>query len=174
MNHWKLALLCLVALVTRTVPTHAAGDLDDEGPVVGIDLGTTNSRVGVFHRGSEGSRAAVRCTVDSSLWSGRNSEELALLTAGPGHVEIVPDELGSRATPSFVGWDDNDVPVVGEAAQRQATINPARTVFDAKRLIGRKYVCLPSVGRHRAVVPWAAAVAFLRSLAEVKLRTVWL
>ena len=92
----------------------------------------------------------------------------------PGRVEIIPNEQGNRITPSYVGWDDNDERLIGDAAKNQATINPARTVFDAKRLIGRKYVCLPSVGRHRAVVPWAAAVAFLRSLAEVNLRTVWL
>jgi hypothetical protein len=54
--------------------------------------------------------------------------------------EIIPNEQGNRITPSYVGWDDNDERLIGDAAKNQATINPARTVFDAKRLIGRKCV----------------------------------
>jgi molecular chaperone DnaK (HSP70) len=45
---------------------------------------------------------------------------------------------GNRITPSYVAWGDNDERLIGDAAKNQATINPTRTVFDAKRLIGRK------------------------------------
>ncbi len=55
-----------------------------------------------------------------------------------GHVEIIPNEQGNRITPSYVAWADGGERLIGDAAKNQATINPARTVFDIKRLIGRK------------------------------------
>jgi len=76
-----------------------------ECPVIGIDLGTTYSCVGIFKN---------------------------------GRVEIIPNELGSRITPSVVAFTDEER-LVGEAAKNQAAINPTRTVYDVKRLIGRKY-----------------------------------
>ena len=75
------------------------------GNVIGIDLGTTYSCVGVFK---------------------------------DGQVEIIPNEQGNRITPSYVAWDDNER-MVGDAAKNQATINPERTIFDVKRLIGRNF-----------------------------------
>lgn len=54
-----------------------------------------------------------------------------------GRVEIIPNELGHRITPSVVAFTDEER-LIGEAAKNQAGINPARTVYDAKRLIGRK------------------------------------
>ena len=76
-----------------------------EGPVIGIDLGTTYSCVGIFKN---------------------------------GRVEIIPNEFGNRITPSFVAFTDEER-LVGEAAKNQATINPRRSVYVVKRLIGRSF-----------------------------------
>ena len=46
---------------------------------------------------------------------------------------------GNRITPSYVAWDNAGERLIGDAAKNQATINPENTVFDVKRLIGRKY-----------------------------------
>jgi heat shock 70kDa protein 1/2/6/8 len=54
-------------------------------------------------------------------------------------VEIIPDhQTGSRIIPSYVGFTD-DEKLVGESAKNQSTMNPKNTVYDAKRLIGRKF-----------------------------------
>jgi heat shock protein 5 len=76
-----------------------------DGPVVGIDLGTTYSCVGIFKN---------------------------------GRVEIIPNELGNRITPSIVAFTDEER-LVGEAAKNQGSLNPTRTVYAVKRLIGRKF-----------------------------------
>ncbi|KAM3130215.1 Luminal-binding protein 5 [Paramecium bursaria] len=55
-----------------------------------------------------------------------------------GQVEIIPNELGNRITPSVVAFTDNER-LIGESAKNQATINPSRTLYDVKRLIGRKF-----------------------------------
>ena len=60
-----------------------------------------------------------------------------------GQVEIIPNDQGNRITPSYVAWetgsDGSARRLVGDAAKNQATINPAGTVFDVKRLIGRTF-----------------------------------
>lgn len=81
-----------------------AGGSSNSGTVIGIDLGTTYSCVGVLKN---------------------------------GHVDIIANDQGNRITPSWVGFTNTDR-LIGEAAKNQAPLNGERTVFDVKRLIGRK------------------------------------
>ncbi|KEH21523.1 heat shock cognate 70 kDa protein [Medicago truncatula] len=53
-------------------------------------------------------------------------------------VEIIYNDQGNKTTPSFVAFTD-DQRLIGDAAKNQAATNPENTVFDAKRLIGRKF-----------------------------------
>ncbi|CAL5184225.1 unnamed protein product [Lathyrus oleraceus] len=53
-------------------------------------------------------------------------------------VEIIHNDQGNRITPSFVAFTENQR-LIGDAAKNQAAANPQNTVFDAKRLIGRKF-----------------------------------
>ncbi|GIQ90519.1 heat shock protein 70 family protein, partial [Kipferlia bialata] len=55
-----------------------------------------------------------------------------------GQIEIIPNDQGNRITPSYVAFRDDDR-LVGDAAKNQAPMNPENTIFDVKRLIGRKF-----------------------------------
>ncbi|EEQ88316.1 glucose-regulated protein [Blastomyces dermatitidis ER-3] len=55
-----------------------------------------------------------------------------------GKVEIFVNDQGNRITPSYVAFTD-DERLVGDAAKNQYAANPTRTIFDIKRLIGRKF-----------------------------------
>ncbi len=57
---------------------------------------------------------------------------------GDNGVQIFSNDQGNRITPSWVAMTANGEWLVGEAAKNQASANPTNTVFDAKRLIGRK------------------------------------
>ncbi|GMI45877.1 hypothetical protein TrCOL_g8437 [Triparma columacea] len=100
-----LARAAVAALLIASAPTALADEEASIGTVIGIDLGTTYSCVGVFKN---------------------------------GRVEIISNDQGNRITPSYVAFTDGER-LVGDAAKNQATINPEKTVFDVKRLIGRKY-----------------------------------
>ncbi|KAH7837068.1 hypothetical protein Vadar_009181 [Vaccinium darrowii] len=53
-------------------------------------------------------------------------------------VEIIANDQGNKTTPSYVAFTDAQR-LIGDAAKNQVAINPINTVFDAKRLIGRRY-----------------------------------
>jgi molecular chaperone DnaK len=55
-----------------------------------------------------------------------------------GEPQVIPNSEGSRTTPSMVAFTDRGEKLVGHVAKRQAVTNPSRTVFAAKRLIGRR------------------------------------
>ena len=54
-------------------------------------------------------------------------------------VEIVPNDMGERTTPSYVAFTDNQI-LVGNAAKNQSASNPQNTIYDIHRLIGKQLI----------------------------------
>jgi len=63
---------------------------------------------------------------------------VAVLRSASRGVEVIANELGNRTMPSYVAFTETER-IVGEGAKNQAAMNPSNTIFDAKRLIGRKF-----------------------------------
>jgi molecular chaperone DnaK len=53
--------------------------------------------------------------------------------------KVIPNEEGSRLTPSVVAWDEKGEVLVGQIARRQSITNPENTIYSAKRFIGRRF-----------------------------------
>jgi len=82
-------------------------------------------------------------------------------------VEIIANDQGNRTTPSYVAFTATER-LIGDAAKNQVAMNPLNTVFDAKRLIGRKYND-PTVMADRKLWPFkVAAGAAEKPLIEVE------
>merc|ERR1712023_443731 len=55
-----------------------------------------------------------------------------------GKIEIIANESGNRTTPSCVAFNKNEI-LVGDAAKNQAVFKPSQSIFDAKRMIGKRF-----------------------------------
>lgn len=70
-----------------------------------------------------------------------------------GSPVVIPNEEGSRVTPSVVAFTEDDSRFSGAIAKRQAVINPSSTVYGVKRLIGRHYDT-PEVQKALGLAPY--------------------
>jgi endoplasmic reticulum chaperone BiP len=71
-----------------------------------------------------------------------------------GAVEIIANDQGNRITPSYVSFSDGSSErLIGDAAKNQAPTNPSNTIFDVKRLIGRRFN-EPTVQRDKKLLPF--------------------
>eukprot|EP00439_Symbiodinium_sp_Y106_P049893 s392_g6.t1 len=103
---WKVtAVVVVFACLACVAVSKEPGTGRILGPVIGVDLGTTYSCVGIYKQ---------------------------------GRVEILPNDQGNRITPSYVAFTDEER-LIGEAGKNQAAVNPTQTLFDVKRLMGRRF-----------------------------------
>jgi heat shock 70kDa protein 1/2/6/8 len=63
---------------------------------------------------------------------------VAVYDPNTDRVEVIANDQGNRTTPSYVAFTDTER-LIGDAAKNQVAMNPSNTVFDAKRLIGRRF-----------------------------------
>jgi molecular chaperone DnaK len=56
-----------------------------------------------------------------------------------GKAAVIPNTEGERTTPSVVAYTEDGQRLVGQVARRQAILNPAATIYSAKRFVGRKW-----------------------------------
>ncbi|HSE83176.1 MAG TPA: Hsp70 family protein, partial [Thermodesulfobacteriota bacterium] len=82
-----------------------------------------------------------------------NSCVAVVETEGP---IVIPNEEGSRITPSVVAFTESGSRFAGAVAKRQASVNPTSTVYAVKRLIGRRYDS-PEVQKAKSLVPYNIA-----------------
>jgi molecular chaperone DnaK len=75
-----------------------------------------------------------------------------------GDPLVIPNDEGSRTTPSVVAFTNDGGRLVGQIARRQAVTNPDRTLYAVKRLIGRRFE-EEDVQRTRGLVPYSIARA---------------
>ncbi|MBE7454048.1 MAG: molecular chaperone DnaK [Kofleriaceae bacterium] len=87
---------------------------------------------------------------------GTTNSCVAILEAG--EPTVIHNQEGGRTTPSMVSWNGDGEVVVGAASKRQMVTNPTRTIFGAKRLIGRK-VSDPDVQRVLPLLPYTVVAA---------------
>lgn len=62
-------------------------------------------------------------------------------------AEVIANDQGQRTTPSYVAFSNNER-LIGDSAKNQVALNPENTIFDAKRMIGRKYNDLKNELKH--------------------------
>ncbi|KAI3773347.1 hypothetical protein L1987_47873 [Smallanthus sonchifolius] len=127
-----LTIVLIGCLFANSIAKEEANKI---GSVIGIDLGTTYSCVGVYKN---------------------------------GHVEIIANDQGNRITPSWVAFTDSER-LIGEAAKNQAAVNAERTIFDVKRLIGRKFED-KEVQRDMKLVPYEIVNKDGKPYVQVKLK----
>ncbi|KAI3448302.1 hypothetical protein Pfo_004967 [Paulownia fortunei] len=132
---FKDMAFCVLLLFVSEFFIGIAVAAENSGTVIGIDLGTTYSCVGVYRNGK---------------------------------VEIIANDQGNRITPSWVAFTDTER-LIGEAAKNQAALNPERTIFDVKRLIGRKFED-PEVQRDMKMLPCKVVNKDGKPYIQVKIR----